>query len=295
MLTTFTLVASFILWQLLYLVCAYAVRRALLHTAFCRSLIPPLKTRQQLAALSPAYVVSTLHALFVTPRGLQHLYRLFYAPISIKLLAYHPISSLSPHELKFIPEVNRVMVSNLALTSYLLADIVHVIAQYPRLGKWDTIAHHISFFYCGVISGYFGLYPFMFGWLIIGESSTPFLNLRWFLIKAGLGHTWLFSITQTLFALAFIITRFFVYTVGLSYQISLLFDVPRQVPRWAVYSTTSFVAAGFVLNMIWLLKIGRMAFQPRRLSATSSPQTPTPSQTDPSAISQANTKAIKHN
>jgi hypothetical protein len=105
---------------------------------------------------------------------------------------------------------------------------------------------------------------FMFGWLILGESSTPLLNLRWFLIRQGLGDTQLMSITSALFAVVFFVTRFVIYGSGLIHLFATLSALTPDVSRVNVAFVTGFVIAGFVLNLVWLGKIAKMAFPKRK-------------------------------
>lgn len=99
----------------------------------------------------------------------------------------------------------------------------------------------------------------MFGWLILGEASTPLLNLRWFLIRTGYGSTKFFKLVQFLFALVFTATRFILFTAGLLYQLPMLRQMPESVPVWATSVSMGVVVAGYFLNLTWLRKIARFA------------------------------------
>lgn len=224
-----------------------------------KRVVPDQERRVRLIERGPAYLVSTLHALIVTTRGLQHMPLLFRAS---KLLKTHIPSDLmyTPrlHERKIIRELHRVELSNLLLTSYLLSDLHHVLINYPNIGGVDTVLHHVAFLYCSFIGGAYKVNPFMFCWLILGEASTPFLNLRWFLINSGYGHTFLLRVVDMTFALLFFATRFLLYGLGVLYQLAILSHYPVQVPEWAKYSTFAFVVAGFFINLFWLKKIVRI-------------------------------------
>lgn len=293
MLTPATLAASFIAWNILYTVAQNLLSKAL-DTDFARRHIPEAKSRKLLKEQGPAYVISTIHALYVTYRGLSHLTVLFRAPIAMKLhnpmLAPHkpnkPYVPL-PHERRFIAEILGVTQTNLALAGYLLSDLYHIIKEFPTLGSYDTILHHIVFFYCAVMLGHFQLFPFMFGWLIVGEASTPLLNLRWFLIKSGYGHTTFLKVVQLLFALVFFSTRFALYSAGMFYQLEMIPKVPAYIPKWAVYSAVTFVVIGFFLNIVWLSKIVRIA------SGASRPPSQSSRQPGPSEPSERSTQPVK--
>ena len=257
-LTTQSLFVVTSAWLLLY-----AFSKLLLtlfsRTSIYRTLITDKKGREAILAQGPAYLVSTIHALYLTPRGLQHLRGLLLAPITYKLLRPRTWEQVPILEERFFDETTQVVWSNLVLAGYLAADIIHVVRKFPKLGGFDTLFHHFVFFSCALVAGYYELYPFMFGWLIAGEMSTPFLNTRWLLIKAGYGSTKVFDIVQMLFAFTFASTRFFLYGTGLFYQLVMIGDVPSIIPRWAVFYTTFIVITGFLLNLVWLWKIAKMA------------------------------------
>lgn len=248
-----------------------------------------LKIRTKLRRQGASYLVSTIHAVVQTARGLNHLFTLFRSPITLKL--YHPENDLYPGHMasllstttlgsstKYLRENDAILASNLLLTSYLLSDLIFVLLNYPTLGRMDVVLHHTAFLYCSVIGGYYQMNTFMFTWLIIGEASTPLLNLRWLLLtlttksktksrtssrSASSTSTWrstasvLLTVTQALFALLFFVTRVCVYSLGLYYQFEIMADFPTHLPKWAIYSTLVFVIAGFLLNLYWFFKIAR--------------------------------------
>lgn len=251
-----------------------------------------LKIRTKLRRQGASYLVSTIHAVVQTARGLNHLFTLFRAPITLKL--YHPSNDLYPGHLasllstttlgsstKYLRENDAILASNLLLTSYLLSDLIFVLLNYPSLGRMDVVLHHTAFLYCSVIGGYYQMNTFMFTWLIIGEASTPLLNLRWLLLtlttksktksktsSRSLSLTStprstasvLLTVTQALFALLFFVTRVCVYSLGLYYQFEIIADFPAHLPKWAIFSTLVFVIAGFLLNLFWFFKIAGKFF-----------------------------------
>jgi hypothetical protein len=130
------------------------------------------------------------------------------------------------------------------------------------LGGVDTILHHVAFAACSVINGSFGILPFAFGWLIVGEASTVFLNARWFLLKsgrcgAGGGGAPLLAAVNKLFAATFFATRIGAYTVGIAHLFGRhqaeLWAIPAEsgVPVPLFGLTCSCIVLGWVLNLFW--------------------------------------------
>ena len=63
---------------------------------------------------------------------------------------------------------------------YMCYDLGHVVAAYPLLGGLDTLFHHGAFLVAAIVAGSQRAFSFAFGWLVLCEASTPFLNARWF-------------------------------------------------------------------------------------------------------------------
>lgn len=162
-------------------------------------------SQEKLGDLGASYAVAFAHACIVTSRGLMHLVQLAPAPIEAKLSI--PPDSADPwHAIASSVEGTSVI-----FLSWLLYDVVHVVLALARgdrrLGGFDTLAHHIGFITAASICGPCKALPFAFGWLIIGECSSIFLNVRWFLITMGRGASALLHATNVLFAATFFLGR----------------------------------------------------------------------------------------
>jgi TLC domain len=99
----------------------------------------------------------------------------------------------------------------------------------------------------------------MFGWLIVGELSTPLLNIRWFLIRQGLGDTAFMKVVSMSFAAVFFLTRFVIYGSGLLHLFATISHLTPDVSRASAACVVLFVLGGFGLNLLWLTKIAKMA------------------------------------
>jgi hypothetical protein len=149
-LTARTLAAAFAFWELVY-----HVARLALATPRARAALTPIVRRD-----APSYVVSTLHALFAATRGARHITRLWAAPANVQL--HIPTDEyLKPAMEPFLTEAHTVIMTNTSLAGYLLSDLIHVLVQYPNLGKFDTIAHHIAFLSCALVAGYGNMFPYV--------------------------------------------------------------------------------------------------------------------------------------
>jgi len=212
--------------------------------------------------LGPSYICSIVHSVIVSIRGIYHLIE-FYPKSTIHKLAY--------------PDVG-IIQTNLFFCAYLFYDLFHIIGTYPKLGGVDTILHHAAFMVCSVINGYYEVLPFSFGWLIIGEISTVFLNVRWFLIKTGRGATQALQVVQQLFAMTFFVTRVLIYgmgTINLFQQRTHLQALVHQgrVPKTFLGISLFFIVIGCLLNMFWFKTIATMAFAKNKSTTTTTKTT----------------------
>ena len=140
--------------------------------------------------------------------------------------------------------------------------------------------------------------------VLLGEVSTLFLNLRWFLIQTGRGDSAALHRTNYAFATTFFITRVVIMALGLWHGVTrsapLLLAPPYSAPSWAVSTICVTVGCGALLNAFWMYKIVRMASRPGKpsrscseLEVDSSPPTPVGASTDgradlPSALPMVN-------
>jgi len=226
--------------------------------------------KQTLTRRGPSYIISFLHSIYVTFRGITHLYELWYASNLDKL--YIPsIDLIDSYRYAHL----HVATTNTLFLSYLIYDLVHIIHQYPKLGGVDTIVHHTLFALCSVINGTYGLMAFQFGWLIIGEVSTIFLNIRWFLLKSGRGNSILLDKVNGMFAMTFFILRIGVYTIGIIhlfwYSYDELISLPdvSGVPVSLLSMTCGSMLLGWVLNVLWGYKILAMVSRGRSSNSKS--------------------------
>ncbi|GAB5370867.1 hypothetical protein AAMO2058_001530200 [Amorphochlora amoebiformis] len=205
-----------------------------------------------------SYFAAFNHSIIVTFRGLSHLFHYWNQPVSGRMLLTSPRDIIG----------ESVVFSASIFFGWLLYDIVHIFEKFPHLGKLDTVLHHLAFIVCTATATTYRILPFPFAWLICGEASSPFLNIRWFLINFGCGDTMAMKLTNIAFALTFFVARIILYGIGLidlytHYRI-LLKD-PPGIPLVAVQSLLALILAGYVLNLFWMRQITAMALRKRHI------------------------------
>ena len=136
---------------------------------------------------------------------------------------------------------------------YLLGDLALGWAKGTLQAGWAS--HHILFATVSVLQLYYKRSCFPFTWLILGELSTVFLDVRWWLIGTEQTETrsGAFMAAQVLFALSFFVTRVLLYGWGLWRLLSEDPNVFADTSLWQI--TPVALALGYALNLWWFYGI----------------------------------------
>ena len=149
---------------------------------------------------------------------------------------------------------------------WLLSDVIHLVTHWPALGGVDMLIHHACFTCLSMIGTGYRICPLVIGWLLMGEISSIFLNIRWLLINTGRGDSRLLKRVNLAFAFSFFTCRVVVFWGGVAHvfvsELPFLLAPPRSAPRWALHLLVGFVTAGALLNAFWLVKILKVALGP---------------------------------
>jgi hypothetical protein len=221
-----------------------------------------LQAKQNLTQRGPSYATSLIHAIYATGRGILHLYSLYN--VSNLDQVFIPRSYIIEGITTSRPAGLEGAKTNIIFFSYLSYDLIHILIQYPKLGGIDTIMHHILFGICSVINGTYGILVFPFGWLIVGEFSTIFLNWRWFLLKSGREKGIWIERVNKLFALSFFLTRNVVYSLGMIHLFCVGWNELRSLLKVSgvhvglLGMTVGCMLLGWGLNAVWGYKILNM-------------------------------------
>lgn len=145
--------------------------------------------------------------------------------------------------------------------AWVLYDLAHILADFPKLGGADQVAHHLGFGVLSACSVGFGICPFAGAWLFAGELSSLPLNARWFLIQTGRGAGRAMTWANGAFALLFFLTRVALYWHGLAGFLTETLPalVAGGCPQAVVALFAALVPAGALLNAYWFVLIVRMA------------------------------------
>ncbi|XP_010325735.1 uncharacterized protein [Solanum lycopersicum] len=96
-------------------------------------------------------------------------------------------------------------------TGYFLADLAMIFYYFPALGGTEYVLHHgLSMFAIvqSLLSGQAQIYIFM---VLFTESTTPFVNLRWYLDVAGQKNSQLYVINGVALFLGWLVARILLF------------------------------------------------------------------------------------
>lgn len=161
-----------------------------------------------------------------------------------------------------------------SLIGFLLCDGLHVMTQFPKLGSHDVLAHHVIYALLGILAYEVRIFPFVLGWMLLGEVPTIFLSLRWMLNSMGHGDSTALGVANAALTSSFFVFRVGAMTAGFSHL--LLFLRPLLLASPAAYLAPSapitmhtyivdffcgLVGAAVGLNLFWGYGITRTARQ----------------------------------
>lgn len=233
-------------------------------------------------AAAPAYVMSTLHALVVATAGLKIGYITVMLPNANDRYYLHAKTAFKLADLKFIERWNW------AFCGYMFGDLLHVLKEYPRLGKMDMVVHHACFIACSLLAGHSQTMMLPFSWLLLGEYSTPILCARWLIqqltyeLKSDVVVRWaracgytgdaVSSVTNAGkqlefgcsvgFMIVFFLVRIVAYTGGFASMLAAWRGgVLDPIPKSVTNTLFVLVACGAGLNYYWFSIMVRKALR----------------------------------
>nr|CAN70711.1 hypothetical protein VITISV_041642 [Vitis vinifera] len=136
----------------------------------------------------------------------------------------------------------RVLVS----VGYFLADLGMICWFYPSLGGMEYVVHHllsIAAVAYAMLTGEGQLYTYM---VLISETTTPGINLRWYLDVAGMKRSGAYVMNGVARILLFIY---------LFYHIYLHYDQVKQMHNIGLLLVVVVPSVLAVMNLMWFAKI----------------------------------------
>lgn len=185
------------------------------------------------------YILSFIHSIFATLTSIYLFFELIDENIENKYNCKNNVS------------FNHVLFCTAAFMAYLTVDTyfyMHV-SNFKNLHK-STLLHHLMFFFASIVQICYSKSCFPFSWLYLGEISTIFLNLRWFLKQHKIDGLWKILV-NILFIFFFFISRVVIYGYGLFKFFREDEDIyANSKSFWHI--TVILFSFGYILNLFWI-------------------------------------------
>ncbi|KAK2377655.1 hypothetical protein P8452_49321 [Trifolium repens] len=186
--------------------------------------------------------MSTIHAVFITTMSLYLVFcsNLYSDSQSAELLTERS-SALSTFALG-------------VSVGYFMADLGMIFWFFPSLGGYEYVIHHLLSLVAvaySMLSGEGQLYTYM---VLISETTTPGINLRWYLDVAGMKRSKAYLINGVVIFIAWLVARILLF-VYMFYHAYLHFDQVQQMHTFGQILVVVVPVVLSVMNLIWFSKI----------------------------------------
>ncbi|GJR78021.1 transmembrane protein 56-B-like protein [Tanacetum coccineum] len=190
-------------------------------------------------------------------RGFSTFHALFVAIASVYFILFSDIFDENAHEELIIKRRSTLSETILGMSSgYFLSDMAMIVWTYPTLGGLEYILHHgLSMFAImqSLLSGEAEYYIFM---VLFTESTTPFVNLRWYLDVAGMKSSQLYVLNGIAMFLGWLVARIVLFGFFF-YHVFNHIDQVRQVQTPTFYGLHMIPPVLAVMNLLWFFKIAK--------------------------------------
>ncbi|KAJ3670051.1 hypothetical protein LUZ60_010375 [Juncus effusus] len=187
--------------------------------------------------------MSTVHAIFITSMAL---YLVFISDLfSDRLVG--PVTFRSSNLSTFTLGVS---------VGYFLTDLAMIFWLYPKLGGMEYVLHHmlsiVSLAYAMLLrEGQLFIYM-----TLISETTTPSINLRWYLDTAGKKKSKVYLVNGVAMFVAWMVARIILF-MYLFYHIYLHFNQIKMMHKFGYCLMFMVPAIISVMNLLWFGKILR--------------------------------------
>lgn len=186
--------------------------------------------------------ISTLHAIFIT---IMSLYFVFWSDL------------YSDHQFAGLVTLRSSQLSTFVLgvsVGYFLVDLGMIFWFYPALGGLEYVVHHLLSIVAvayAMSTGEGQLYTYM---VLISETTTPGINLRWYLDTAGMKRSRAYVINGFVIFVAWLVARIILF-IYLFYHGYLHYDQIKQLHSFGLFLVSVVPLVLTVMNLMWFGKI----------------------------------------
>lgn len=187
-------------------------------------------------------------------RGMSSAHAIFITAISLYLIV---TTDLFSDRVKGPITFRSSIISTSALgvsVGYFITDLAMIFWLYPSLGGMEYVLHHtlslVSIAYT-MLSGEGQFYTYM---ILLSETTTPEINMRWFLDTAGLKKSSAYLVNGIMIFVVWLVARIFLF-LYVFYHIYLHYSQIMQMHLFGYYLVLTVPSVLFVMNTVWFTKI----------------------------------------
>lgn len=139
---------------------------------------------------------------------------------------------------------------------YFIADLAMILWFYPALGGKEYVLHHLLSMSSLAMSVYSGQGHFYLYVVLFSEITTPFVNLRWYISKAGMKNSSAYVLNGVLLFLGWLIARVLLF-IYFFVHLYLHYDQVKEVFTIGFYYLFISPPALALMNLVWFYKVVR--------------------------------------
>eukprot|EP00262_Sarcandra_glabra_P000696 TRINITY_DN10821_c0_g3_i1.p1 TRINITY_DN10821_c0_g3~~TRINITY_DN10821_c0_g3_i1.p1 ORF type:complete len:268 (-),score=27.15 TRINITY_DN10821_c0_g3_i1:357-1160(-) len=186
--------------------------------------------------------ISTVHAIFIT---IMSMYFVFFSDLYSDDRTAGPVTFRSSSLSSFTLGVS---------VGYFIADLGMIGWLYPSLGGMEFVVHHLLSVVAvaySMLSGEGQLYTYM---VLISETTTPGINLRWYLDTTGMKRSNAYLVNGVVMFFAWLVARVLLFFY-LFYHVYLHYSQVEQMHAFGLFLVFVVPAALSIMNLTWFAKI----------------------------------------
>ncbi|KAF9591808.1 hypothetical protein IFM89_007363 [Coptis chinensis] len=139
---------------------------------------------------------------------------------------------------------------------YFVSDLGMILWYFPELGGLEYVLHHALSMFSILLSLISGQGQFYILIVLFSESTTPFVNLRWYLDVAKQKSSKLYICNGVALFLGWLVARIILF-IYFFIHMYLHFDEVKKIFPLGFYSLLTVAPILAVMNVFWFWKIAR--------------------------------------
>ncbi|KAG6554991.1 hypothetical protein Mapa_003576 [Marchantia paleacea] len=139
-------------------------------------------------------------------------------------------------------------------TGYFFADLAMILWTYPSLGGPEYVVHHLLSIGSLILANYTAHAHYYILMVLFSEVSTPFINLRWYLLTCGLKNSNAFVYNGMALLVVWLFARVILF-IYFFYHVYTEFDQISQLYLPGFYFMFTAPPTLALMNLFWFYKI----------------------------------------